>query len=69
MDKCVEGHEDQRDLHLMIDEADRRFLHSLKTSVVHFGLADHDEKECGILSKSANYFLFERNCINFANYD
>jgi hypothetical protein len=58
--ESVKGINDKKDLSLMIEEADRRLLESLKFSVAQFGLADYDEKKRGILTKSANDFLLEK---------
>ena len=46
----------------MINEADRRFMDAVKYSIAQFGLADHEEKEQGVLPKIANEFLFEKRC-------
>lgn len=58
--ESIKGDNDQKDLALMIEEADRRLLTSVKSSIARFGLADHDEKKKGILTKSANEFLMEK---------
>jgi len=59
MNSCVKGENDKKDLSLMVSEADRRLIHSIKSSIAQFGLADHDENQRGVLQKSANAFLFE----------
>ena len=60
----IKGENDRKDLALMIAEADRRFLDSVRGAVAQFGLADHDEKQRGVLPKSANDFLFQKQpCI------
>jgi len=57
---CIKGENDRKDLSLMLSEADRRFLNSIKGAIAQFGLANHDEKQEGVLIKSANDFLFQR---------
>lgn len=58
--ESIKGDNDQKDLALMIEEADRKLLTSVKSAIARFGLADHDEKKKDILTKSANEFLMER---------
>jgi len=62
--ESIKGDNDQKDLALMIEEADRRLLTSVKSSIAQFGLADRDEKRKGILTKSANEFLMERKSVS-----
>jgi hypothetical protein len=60
----LKGENDQKDLAMKIAEADRRFLDSVKGGIAQFGLADHDEKQRGVLAKCANDFLFQKQLCN-----
>jgi hypothetical protein len=54
----IKGENDKKDLALMISDADRRLLDSVKCSIGQFGLADHDERQQGLVVKFANDILF-----------
>jgi hypothetical protein len=43
--------DDGRDVVLMIESADRSPLESVRYSIVHFGLAEYDERRRGFLVK------------------
>jgi hypothetical protein len=62
LSQCIHGENDQKDLVLMIEEADRCLLDAVKFSVAQFGLANHDEKQLGLLPRTANEFMLE-TCI------
>ena len=64
---CIKGDNDRKDLALKVAEADRRFIDSIKGSIAQFGLADYDEKKRGILGKSANELLFEKQRTEYDN--
>jgi len=55
------GNEGTEELALTIGKADKRFKKSVLSSIAQFGLADHDEKEAEIVTKSANEFFMQGN--------
>lgn len=62
MSSRIRGENDQKELAMQIEDADERFMVSVKYSVAQFGLADHEELQLGVSLKSANDFLFEKKC-------
>ena len=59
------GIEGTEELALTIGKADKRFKKGVLHSIAQFGLADHDEKEAGIVTKSATEFLMQGNFTGF----
>lgn len=57
---AVRGDNEDKELALSIGKADERLKKSVISSIAKFGLADHDEMQAEILTKSANEFLMQR---------
>jgi hypothetical protein len=66
VEKFIKGDEiEKHDLKVAIGNCDRRFLQAIKGAIAQFGLADQRERHRGVLTDSANDFLFKNHGIYY----
>jgi hypothetical protein len=56
---AIQGKDNERDLYFMLAEAEGNFFNAIRSSIAQFSLGNYEEKQRGVLTKTANVFFFE----------